>query len=706
MRTWTWWHIASLGREPYTAGVNALPRCWLFALAATLGACASAPPPPVVHAATPVAPELTLARDLLASLPAGADGCVVAWPGRLSERRRHLLARVSAARGFPFLVPEGPTVYAEAWRYRPDGGVSSAMTWEFAGSRARLRRFIERRAPLATRFDGPDEGDTSAYAARFVGPHRVLLTRGEWPPMEPSTPVVGVEGACAHALDRAVAQGAYELGVEAEAVARARPPGWDSGVAPNRVTTRLLPARNAVRAYRQETYDDAGALEAAQEPALDPGRSPLDEVLLPARSWRVGPRRLRRLRRVRFEDLALLDQDDAERRRVMLADQRARSPLPVERVHVEDRGALEQQLTLRRVQLELVPPAGRDAQRAQLLELLRRGREAHPSDVTLVLPYARMALELNHDYEAALEALDALPTGVVDARELDPLRREALSYASEERLADALVEDLAVPARVARQAAHDLVAARRAGTAYEAGEGLWLAQHALAASSLRASGRAPRGLSWPVASLPEAAAALIDQAGLERPLYVVARASELRGDAGSLPEALGRYATLHLSDASAGAWVLGATTRGELSLARLGALLDSHVSSGELDLMVAIVGFGQDGGQPEAWLHLVGRVRAGRVEVTRLSLGGAPEVEWSRVAPLLADPLATAGTRVFPAPTLDLAIEDPEQALSVAESLSSVASCTHTPAGLACRPRTDRGAISRALGILCRSAIP
>ncbi|NOY92935.1 MAG: hypothetical protein GXP55_17260, partial [Deltaproteobacteria bacterium] len=592
---------------------------------------------------------------------------------------------------------EGPGVYVEAFRYRADGGVSSVMIWDFAGSRARLRRFIERRAPLATRFDSRED-DTSTYSARFVAPHRVRVSRGAWPSAGP-----GAEAECRAALGRAIAAGAFEVSFRRRSRIFA---GLDAHSAATRVATRLLPAPGAVRSFRRETYRNSGARDAALAAPVAAGSS-LDQVLLPPSVRRDGPRSLLAERSIRFHDLALLAEDDADMRRALLADQRAHDPLPVDRVHVEDRDALERQLTLRRLRLELSPPDRQEALRHQQLELLRRGRDAHPADASVVLPFARLTLELDHDFEGALAALDVLAAaGSVDPQALRPLRREALSYASEERLVPALVRDLSLPPRVARRAARDLVAAREAGTVYETAEGLWLAQHALSASALRASGRAPRGLSWPLASLPESAAALIDQAGLERPLYVVVRASALRGEEGNLPEALGPYATLHFDADGRGVWVLGATTRGSLALARLGALLDSRVSSGELELMVAIVPFGTRAERAAAWLHVVGRVEGGRLLPRRISLGGAPRVRWSRVAPLLADPLAAAGPRVFPAPILDLVIRDPERAQAVADSLDPVASCASVLGGLSCRPRADRGAVSHALGLLCRASRP
>jgi len=153
-------------------------------------------------------------------------------------------------------------------------------------------------------------------------------------------------------------------------------------------------------------------------------------------------------------------------------------------------------------------------------------------------------------------------------------------------------------------------------------------------------------------------------------------------------------------------WVLGATTRGDHALARLGALLDSRVRGGAVDITVAVVPFGMAADRPSAWLRAVGHVEGGRLELTRLALGGAPDVRWQSVAVLLADPLASAGTQVFPAPTLDIMLPDVEQAQSVAAALEASADCAPRPGGLVCRPRGDRGALSRALGLLCRSATP
>ncbi|MEM1418496.1 MAG: hypothetical protein AAGH15_26615, partial [Myxococcota bacterium] len=340
----------------------------LIALALLAAACAGGGR----SAETFEVPRLPTAGEVLVSaLPAGADHCVVARPGRLGPARRQQIVPLSHATAFAW---DTDAPVGEAAEVRQDGSGAPAVELRLrVGDMEEARRWLAERAPFRVRWGDVDCPGSGCQRWRADAPdaRTIRLRRGLW---KTDVARTGVRARC-QALS-ARFPGAYEVGVHAE---RGWLGAWDHrGEGPG--TTRevaLFPLDGGFDGVRWREVFRSGEMTPeellAGLAAEAFGEPPHAESAARRHGPAEGPDGIESGADYRWEDLALAVEDARRLREAAAAEARASVPLDPERVRVEDREVLERQLALRRRALD----AGDGAELPALRRLLERGLDAH-----------------------------------------------------------------------------------------------------------------------------------------------------------------------------------------------------------------------------------------------------------------------------------------------------------------------------------------
>lgn len=428
-------------------------------VALLLAACAT-PSAPLPVAPRPPADE---AVELASRLPARAERCVVARPGRVPARRRGLVLRQSWADPSVWENDFAVTAYARAEATLPDGRRAMRSFLRFGGTPAQAR---ERGGALPLRWDdGPCRGiECRRPYGRWIDERTLEVSNHDWP-LVPA----GLDTERCVRLARARVD-AVEVAVRAGPIARSP--------TATRVERTLhadhrgieirtaLPFRHEADAERaEEAIEETGAVFDSLQPLESAERS----------VERVGTR-VRILERHHWADLELARED--ERIEIAATQRRSerRRPLPVAEVDVESLAVVRHQVRLRSWVLERARGAARLQPARELATLLARARAAHPTELWIADRLARLWLAETGEAAAAR----ALAEQVL-ASELAPdpeawrvLRREAIAATGHEALAAAwLHDDVATTPAEARRGAEDVARLSGEGVAYEWAEGAW-----------------------------------------------------------------------------------------------------------------------------------------------------------------------------------------------------------------------------------------
>jgi hypothetical protein len=653
-------------------------------------------------------------------LPAGADRCAVARPGRIAEDRRALFLRLSATDAFAWVRGLPVVAYASATRYEADGRRAKVILIRLAAPDARLRERISEHAPVGFRWDaGPGHcrgAGCSLPRAQVIDPRTVRIDEGTWPAAEASSEL------------RCLALAASEP--EALEVFADRGEVWiGSGerMLPSEIVTRA-DARRVSRTKRLRVGSAAEAraaqAEAVQLTGLVPDVLGSEVEALVERDaivWRV---------RILWEDLELAVEDERRLAAIAAHEERRRTPLPPEEVVVSDIGAAREQIELRGASLPALAGATRRAAAVQLRVLLVRTLAAHPGDVRVARTLVRLLLDDLHEPDVALGVAEAfLATEPSDAERWRLLRREALALQGRDALAPALEADGIVLRGEGNRAAAALVAMRARGTDYEWAEGAWTAASALErrAGALRLRPAAHPG-SIPLATLPETLDALVELGGVgpapaTRGVFMLVRAP------GALADLAAAEGWIELTDARGRAAWLGASPGAEsqrlrsLGLGLGAALAVSATPEARVDVAFGVLlpapradagaGGGIRGTQiaPATVVRLVGHVEDGVLVVERAGAGGA-DVRWDEVSRWIAEPLLTLEHRTFPAPEVAFELRDADEVARVlaAGSATTGITCHETGLRVQCEAQPQDPAAARRLvsdaarGILAEDA--
>jgi hypothetical protein len=436
----------------------------LIVLAGCAGGAAERAP----SAATPSTPApAELADDLpalLATLPVGADRCVVARPTSLDAQHRALAARIAQAEPLVWLPQLQVSGYASVERAGRDGPSAAVSVLVTALPEAEARAAIDR--------DSPDAIDWSAtpapcidagcpLRARFVAPHWLRIERGVFTASrEP-----GVEGVCRQQAQQRPAL--IESTAARESAARA----LDLSGLPGRTTTELRTRGAGLRVQRVDRWESPVEAEAAFQEQATTG------LLLGAALSGLGE--VRRERRgdalytevdVAWEDLELARDDDA---RMKDAEQRTAALLQVRpdldtvlRDRDELLGAVGYLLDDARRSGDV--QRGRDLQIARAL--LERGLTEDADDARIGLVLCELLVGELHEAEPAAQLVGRFIAQRADDARLRACGRGAAALISSEALERRLVEDGVVPRRGARNAAREIASRVHDGMAYDSAE--------------------------------------------------------------------------------------------------------------------------------------------------------------------------------------------------------------------------------------------
>lgn len=676
-----------------------------FALSCVVAALSCGGPPTQVVEA-PSAGQAVAAPDpaqrLADALPRGALRCAVVRPGRVSQRRRSLLRRLS--QGGPLAWGSAAPFAALAWAERAgeDGHKATFLLLRVAGTPASVRDYLERRAPVHVVF-GPQPTECSDGACqrmhgRFVDAHTVLLTQGIWP--EDVSP--GAEEHCRRLV-----------GEEPRAIEVAAGPPTAIGT----VDGILMPLRSesvlrlrdrGVLRERRQVLPSSGAAERALAGLRRPVSIPVSvlETVFDGELVRRG-RVVVGLSRIPYEDLELLAGDDQRLRRALLAEERASLPLPVESVDLTDHHQVLEQVQRHRRRLERSPDDAREPLVLAYRALLEGALSHHPDDAALLGRHAALLLEHAREYEAAAAAYQRLiDAGYGDLREHAMRRREAYARGGGHGLAAALVADGVLPSSAAARATADLVALVADGESYALAESAVLVdrkmQRALRSTRPRRVGAA----ALPLESLLETLVALAHE---DR----VARSAHVRVVGASSHDGRVRYGgpdsrLVTLRGRADRAVLVGAAPSSEPSrLRRLGAHVATAVADGPVEVSVAIIAYDSPDGAPLALLRVHGEVSDGELVLTHAASSGAPRYDWAQVERLLARPLLSMEARVFPPPGVEVRFVDEASAAAygAAAAEEHALRCDAEEAVVRCSASPDRLDATQALLRLADGAL-
>lgn len=608
-------------------------------LSALLVACASSAP----HG-TSIPPSTDDAVELAALLPEHADHCVVVRPGALAERRRSLVVLMSVAEEW-------------AWDRRlPIVAYASAQVETGGGRRARRSyvRFSEALAPEDPRFrmlgvrmlDEPCEGDECRRpAARWIDARTLEIARHEWTPSAAPTP----SGGCI-ALARRFPT-AIELAVETRAT-------FGGVYLPEpRSAIRVVSARRTALVSRRELAVD-DIVQARMLAMRLQRRRPSDDALVPVssseRAISIDGARVVLEEAHLWEEIELAREDERLRQHAERLS-RERALPPIDRVRIEDAEVVRRQVALRRAQLANVAPADRERAAAELADLLRRARAAHPADPSFALALAELELDVRGDPRAAVAIFDEVSAAgdLGDPEAWHLLRRRALSRIGAPELAAALISDGIAERAEASSAAADLLALVLAGVPYEWAEGAWRTSRELAHGSTRRIPEVLVPFEGVIGAL--VAHARLSGSGAHSMVQIAVRTRD-RGEARAIGES--RPDIVAVRAGSGMVYVAALPSPDLVELRRIGALLAGASGSGELEIAIAL----RAPNAGDARVLRVAGTRAGdTLAIARTSADIDPAV-WPSLARYVALPLAEMPTALFPPPSLTVRAESAEAA--------------------------------------------
>lgn len=656
------------------------------------------------------------AFELALLLPPDAERCTVARPARLADRRRPLILRASQGDALAWARQPRVVAYASSHHEDPATGARRTTTLvRLSEPHADAQRIAELRdaLPLRVRFEGEpcEREECRRPLATLLDPRTLRIERGD--PGDRAGRARRADSAC---VALAIA---WPAAIELDAERRECPSA--SGERTEQCwQRRILVASDDGIDERVEISlgdEDAAARELALLEAM-PGVQ--GGIAIDRRGATVV-----RTRALSWTELELILEDERIEREAYARREEARRLAPVDRVDVSHPGAVRAQARLREERMAALRGAARRAAAEEILALLARGYERHPSEVDLAERLVRIALDELDDDAAALRTIEtALASGLASPEAWRRLRREArvaaLARAPEDPSAlDAaaarLLEDgIATEREEARRAARDLAAARAVGVpardrvAYEIVEAAWAEARALVARSPRLTSLPP-GAGAPISSLPATLAWLAEQDGEVGPLsvFVVARgAGHPTARAGGAERS--EDVALVRVDGAAGERS-GSGSGGALAIAvagsaasidgllRLGALLEMALAPGPVVIDVSVASISSPGA-PRT-LRLEGEAGIARVRIERADAWTARH-DWGRVERYLAEPLRALAGRVFPPPTLVVRATSEEEARELARVGDDppASRCVARGAEVHCEPRPDadaRGSLRR-----------
>lgn len=625
------------------------------------------------------APALLLARRL----PVGEDRCSVAQPSRLAESERGLLALVSQSEPLPWALDLPVAAYARAER-APSVGERAVVEYvTFVGTdRARIEADLAQALDRPLRWsDRAGAGDgchgeltCTELAARFIEPHTVELTHGQWG--EP----VGAVSACLRALRSAP----LALEVSARSALLGGTELRDSRALLEQREDGLL--RTTFRRYAE-----ADAAERALREALR-GHDELSTLAgVPATSLGERDGELIALTTfASFADLRLAAEDRVRASALLL---RTREPRPLEQVDPSDADAVRATFD---ALLEAFRARPVLAQLDALSQLLERARALHPEDAGLARRHYQLALSLRHDARAALAIASSALRQKLDDESGWQLRvRAALAELDETRLRAALSSAHQLGAALSLRMAREVSERVHAGQDYERAEWAFLAAHRLSAQRPR---KLPLSLRLPLAELPRLLAYLGQSVKpqLDLGVHVLAHAEHLRAaEVVSSPE----ESALWIAETTGGARpgvMFAATSWDDGQLRALGRALARRSEDGALEL---VVGLAAIGAKAESTQLFLGRREGASLVVEHVSSSLA-RLAWPRIERLLARPLVRLTGSTFPPDELAIETSDrveAAQVVSAAESVSSVKCSLDGPMVRCHGAMADQTAARRAL---------
>jgi hypothetical protein len=627
--------------------------------------------PPAVRPIQAPRPDDSL--ELAAMLPSRVERCVVARPALLSARQRSLALPYSWAEPLAWDSDLPVVAYAAAYVEAP-GGRRARRTYVRFGRPERDAIRVLGFRPAGERC----EGDACRRpAARWVDERTLEIARYEWAPVAP--PGISSEGCLTlartfpSAVEVAVDTNASLSGLHLPEPARG---------------TRVLFSRSGSLVSRRETVFEDVALARIFELRLRMRGPSIDPVLLPIanarRSFERDAERVIVTESYSWGELELALEDERLRQHARRVTARSSEPIPLDRVQLGDIVVVRRQVQLRRAQLANAAPDERARMLEELAQLLRRAREAHPTELELAHDLAELELRRDPRRSAAI-ADEVLASDLPeDPERWRVLRRTALALLSSRELASQLGADGLASGADAARAAEDLRALAHGGVDYELAEGAWRTSGELF------EGPAPRAAieaRMPIDGLLAALVAWSRLGGVGShatlQLAVRARASS---DVLSIGEGRPELVRVHAPDGRA--VYVGALVSPDLaSLRRLGAMLAAHTGNGEVEVAIALRA--PDGSDART-LRVIGTRAGGTVALARADtdLAGAP---WALLTRYVAEPLAEAPVALFPPPTLHVRCESAEVAAELRRGIESTHRGACSTAGPSLRCETQHG---------------
>lgn len=382
-------------------------------------------------------------------LPAGADRCVLARPSRLAAERRERVARVSQSEPLAWLRELDVQAYAAVSRERRDGPSAELILVRVSLSPEAARELLDRRAGLRLQWSElPCAEPVCGPRARFVGPGLLRIERGVFPEGAGE----GAEVRCARLA--AQSPDALELSV-------ARNRSLDA--LPLRASTTLRATGTGLRSSRVELMPSmAAAAQAARDAA--------QLVPLYATNVRseVTDLELRTELDVRFEDLALVEQDDARMRSAELeADARDQTAaLPADRAEPHAREDVLAELGYRLERAHRLTGAERDVELLATRALLERACVAQPDDEGLAALLAELLVTELRDPVAARAALARFARPGPGGHRVAALVRQAAALEGERSLARELSAQKLTTNAKASQLARAILTRVQTGVSY------------------------------------------------------------------------------------------------------------------------------------------------------------------------------------------------------------------------------------------------
>ena len=405
------------------------------------------------RAATPRAGATPAADDplteLLARLPAGVDRCVLARPSRVAAEQRERVARVSQGEPIAWLRELGVEAYASVSFERSDGPSAALVLARVSLAATAARELLDRRAGLSLQWsEQPCAEPACGPRARFVAPGLLSIERGVFPERVGE----GAELRCA----KLAAQSPDAVEVSA---VRNR----SLNDLPLRASTTLRANAAGVHLTRVELMPSmAIASQAAREA----------EQLAPLYASNVHTQvtdvELVTELDVRFEDLALAEQDEARLRAAELeADAREQlDAIPASSPEPRAREDVLAELGYRLERASRLSGAQRDAELAAVRALLERTVAAQPDDEGLASLLAELLVTELRDPAAGRAALARFQRPGPGGQRVASLVRQAAAIEGEGALARELVSQQLVPRARAQSVARDVLARVKTGASY------------------------------------------------------------------------------------------------------------------------------------------------------------------------------------------------------------------------------------------------